>query len=454
MKKVLSFLLCLMLLLSAIPTAAAVTDDEPDGGYYIVFKGDNYTIRERNRLNYYGGDVFLLGGLTMSLSTPFRIAYSSDLKTVSKFYPEGEGNDYVPRYNSRWYTVEFHLTGNNSGDSSDMGWYDGYVSAYPCEPPEEGGGAIDPAAVEMKRELYEQDFFKSFPFCDPESYDYSELYYHHSEGHIPDWVLVQVTPAYPVEGGSYGVFDDAVFFNAESYPFDFCYGVYDVRERAYYSITDAWSMGYADLHDVFVHRIRTCDYAYQLGDVNVDGELDIVDATLLQRGLVGLYDLDEHCAWGGHTTCTFGTAITSLADYDKNGDADIVDVTRIQRTLVGNALYPHSFTLTAQLDQSGHAADVRALSSFGEEPLEYCYRIECSVYADSVYGSDFGRFHLDNNDPEPGNFQITTGWISDSSVELPLTSLTYNDNLTLTVQARDSRGNKAQTAVLYFKNVY
>ena len=84
MKKVLSFLLCLMLLLSAIPTAAAVTDNEPDGGFYVVFKGDNYTIRERNRLNYYGGDVYLLGGLTMSLSTPFKIAYSSDLKTVSK----------------------------------------------------------------------------------------------------------------------------------------------------------------------------------------------------------------------------------------------------------------------------------------------------------------------------------------------------------------------------------
>ena len=450
MKKVLSFLLCLILLLSAIPTAAAVTDDEPDGGYYIVFKGDNYTIRERNRLNYYGGDHYLLHGLTMSLSTPFKIAYSTDLKTVSKFYPEGEANDYVPRYNSRWYTVEFHHLGNNAGSSDDMGWYDGYVSAYPCEPPEEGGGAIDPAAAELKRELYEQSFFESFPFCDPESYDYCELYYHHSDWRILDWVLVQVTPEYPVTGSWYGVFDDAVLYNAESYPFDFTYGVYDVVKKTFYSISEAWSMGYADLHDVFVHTIKNRDAARQLGDVDVDGELDIIDATLIQRGLVGLYELDGF----EHSYCRFGTKLTSLADYDANGDVEIIDVTRIQRTLVGVPLYPHSFTLTAQLDQSGDATDARVFSSFGDEPIEYCYRIECSVYADSVYGSDFGCFYPDSNDPEPGNFQITTGWISASSVELPLTSLTYNDNLTLTVRARDSRGNTAQTAVLYFKNIY
>ena len=83
----------------------------------------------------------------------------------------------------------------------------------------------------------------------------------------------------------------------------------------------------------------------------------------------------------------------------------------------------------------------------------YCYQIEGSVYAASVYCSDFGRFYLDDVNPEPGNFQITTGYISDPSIKLPVTSLTYNDILRLTVKAKDASGN-VQTAVIYFKNVY
>ena len=86
--------------------------------------------------------------------------------------------------------------------------------------------------------------------------------------------------------------------------------------------------------------------------------------------------------------------------------------------------------------------------------MQYQYRIEGGVHAASVYGSYFGKFYRDDVNPEPGNFQITTGYIDDSSVELPVTSLTYNDHLTLTVTARDALGNITPIAVLYMKNVY
>ena len=137
MKKVIALLLTMALLLSAFAvTASAANDTETDGGYYIVFKGDDYRIRERNRLHAEFGQ-WVIRGVTLSTSTPFKIAYSQDLDTVTKLYPVGEGNDYISRYNSRWMTVEFTPSGNNVGDGSDMGWYDGYVSAYPCEPPQE-----------------------------------------------------------------------------------------------------------------------------------------------------------------------------------------------------------------------------------------------------------------------------------------------------------------------------
>lgn len=56
------------------------TEDIPseiDGGYYIVFKGDNYRIRERNRMHREGG-LFVIRDVLLSGDTPFKIAYSVD----------------------------------------------------------------------------------------------------------------------------------------------------------------------------------------------------------------------------------------------------------------------------------------------------------------------------------------------------------------------------------------
>ena len=58
-----------------------------------------------------------------------------------------------------------------------------------------------------------------------------------------------------------------------------------------------------------------------LGDVNLNGEVDILDATYIQRYLVGLqFFTDRQIA---------------LADTCRDGEADILDATRIQRYLAG-----------------------------------------------------------------------------------------------------------------------
>ena len=456
MKKVIAFLLTMALLLSALAiTASAANDTEKDGGYYIVFKGDDYRIHQRNRLHAEFGQ-WVIRGVTLSTSTPFKIAYSQDLDTVTKLYPEG--NDYISRYNSRWMTVEFTPSGNNVGDSTDMGWYDGYVSAYPCEPPQEDSTEYIPVTDrQIKRNLYEDAFTRYLPGW-RERCTYEEVYYHadprFGNADTHDWVLVRSSSLVPTEGLYYGVFDDAVAYSSEGYPFAFGYGVYDCAEDTYYSIAEAWNRNYPDLHDVFINRVTSETNVDLLGDADHDGKLTIIDATLIQRSLVGLADLEESSWWFKHYGCDFGTQLTSLADYDADGTVDAIDVTRIQRALIGNPLYHHSFTAGVTIDQDNDKIIAQASSSFGAQPVQYQYRIEGSVYAASVYGSDFGKFYLDDVNPEPGNFQITTGYIDDSSVELPVTSLTYNDNFTLTVTAKDAVGNVTPTAVLYFKNVY
>lgn len=459
MKKVIAFLLTVALLLSAFAvTASAANDSEIDGGYYIVFKNDNYRIRQRNRMHREFGQ-WVIRGVTLSTSTPFKIAYSVDLDDVTRLYPEGEDNDYIPRYNSRWYTVEFTPDGSFEVVDGDMGCYDGYVSAYPCEPPQEDSTEYIPVTdQQMKRNLYEDAFTRYLPDW-REQCTYEEVYYHADprfdsvDQH--DWVLISARSLVPTEGNYYGVFDDIVVYSSEYSPFDFGYGVYDCAEDTYYSIADAWNRGYADLHDVFINRVSSGNDVDLLGDADNDGELTILDATMIQRSLIGLTDLEESSWWFKHYGCNFGNRLTSLADYDADGLVDVIDVTRIQRALIGIPLYHHSFTAGVTVSKNTDGKIIaQALSSFGSAPVQYQYRIEGGVYAASVYGNDFGKFHPDDVNPEPGNFQITTGYIDDSSVEIPATSLTYNDHFTLTVTAKDAAGKVTPVSVLYLKNVY
>ena len=58
-----------------------------------------------------------------------------------------------------------------------------------------------------------------------------------------------------------------------------------------------------------------------LGDVNLNGEVDILDATMIQRHLVGLEHLSDRQL--------------ALADTCGDGETDILDATRIQRYLAG-----------------------------------------------------------------------------------------------------------------------
>lgn len=422
------------------------------GGYYLVFKGDQNRIREHNRMHG-SGNTYELGGVTLSTATPFKIARSDDRQTVSALYPEGEDDYYVSRYNSRYMTVVFTPDGSNGGSNADMGRFDGYVSAYPCEPPQEDSTEYVPVTdKEMKVNRYEEAFLSTYPYWITEYCSYEEIYYHRNMFDCDDWVLVRTPLKQSVEGGSYGVFDEIAVYASESYPFTLGFGVFDLKEQRFYSIDEAWNMDFDDLHDVFVHIAPRHAYTLFLGDADCDDELTIIDVTVIQRSLAFIKELDDEVFM--HTPCMFGPAITHLSDYDRDGGVSILDATRIQRALIGIHLYPHNFTDSVKLENAGDTVMAAASASFGEEPVTYCYQIEGSVYAASVYGNDFGRFHVDDVNPEPGNFQITTGYIADKAVELPVTSLTYNDILRLTVTAKDAIGRVSQKAVLYFKNVY
>lgn len=59
--------------------------------------------------------------------------------------------------------------------------------------------------------------------------------------------------------------------------------------------------------------------SYKYGDVDLNGDVDILDATLIQKNIAHLI--------------TFTSMQKALADYDHNDEVSIIDCTLIQRTL-------------------------------------------------------------------------------------------------------------------------
>ena len=60
--------------------------------------------------------------------------------------------------------------------------------------------------------------------------------------------------------------------------------------------------------------------AYDVGDVNMDGRIDILDATLIQKYVVGIVELSAEQK--------------HLADYNNDGDITVIDATEIQKFIV------------------------------------------------------------------------------------------------------------------------
>lgn len=64
------------------------------------------------------------------------------------------------------------------------------------------------------------------------------------------------------------------------------------------------------------------DTPYMIGDVNLDGHVDVIDATEISKYIVSISTLSD--------------VQRELADYNHDGEINIVDATEIQKFVVGN----------------------------------------------------------------------------------------------------------------------
>ena len=108
------------------------------------------------------------------------------------------------------------------------------------------------------------------------------------------------------------------------------------------------------------------------GDVNDDGVVDIVDASVVQRFLAHFIDLDETHEKRG--------------DYDQNGETDAPDVTLLQRFLAG--MIKPVYTVTTHHYGRNDSGVVKSIGSTTVETKRYGEPYETSSQAIAYYKLD------------------------------------------------------------------
>lgn len=174
--------------------------------------------------------------------------------------------------------------------------------------------------------LFEDKVKETHPFL----YDYSELYYHNDSNGAVDWVLIKGDEEAVVPEPVYQVIGNRVIIQSEwTAPFGFGIGVYNVSQNTVTSVYDGILEQYDGLEEAF----NKYGCGKLIGDVDGDGSISILDATVIQRCLAELRDFPA-----GDLIETCGVvdgALMYYSDFNRDGGRDIFDATSIQRYLVG-----------------------------------------------------------------------------------------------------------------------
>ncbi|MBR2716099.1 MAG: hypothetical protein IKB73_07850 [Ruminococcus sp.] len=173
--------------------------------------------------------------------------------------------------------------------------------------------------------IYEDRFFEQHVAGTyfEDYYYYFEAYYHHVDENDPnseiDWVLVHTW--YLFEDMPFGTLigNRAVHVSSRHVPFITGYGVYDVKQDCFFDLAfDNTVKKYEDLEDVVNNKLRIGNL---FGDIDLDEQLTILDATTLQIGLVEGKYRDPY------------SEENNIADFDFDEKVTVMDATAIQMKL-------------------------------------------------------------------------------------------------------------------------
>ncbi len=169
---------------------------------------------------------------------------------------------------------------------------------------------------------------------------YSELYYHYTEqnGEMSiDWAFIHcVKDMWDTFGfSSYLILGDKVFEpgDVEYKPFFVPYAVYDVEKDEFIDIQYADYTQYEGIEECMnkwaVGRV--------IGDMDIDGTLSVLDATVIQRCFAGIEEFSQYdlCESYNHSAVYGTEKLAYYSDFDRDGKRTILDATAIQHKLAG-----------------------------------------------------------------------------------------------------------------------
>ena len=163
-------------------------------------------------------------------------------------------------------------------------------------------------------ELFLKSLYKNqFSVSDVE--EYSELYYKFDDEGKLQWALIKAEndDHFSLDYTEV-VISDMLVSSYVSEPFYLTYGVYNPEYDKFFDLYDIKD----DIHSYegLEETLKNTDGIRQIGDVNNDSQVNIVDATLIQRTIAKLERISYN---------------KIISDFDKDGKVNICDVTSIQR---------------------------------------------------------------------------------------------------------------------------
>lgn len=172
-------------------------------------------------------------------------------------------------------------------------------------------------------ELSEDDYY----------YNYREFcYYSNETNEEPDWVLINCSILPPPWERRHGALvGNRVLYNHAGPGLtksETGFLVYIPKTDTFIDLVNNNVEQIVQLCPDFVKVLEENKIGRELGDVNDDDSVDILDATHMQFALARRYD---YPVWGVFTRQ--GDEAFSMGDYDKDGDFTVLDATAIQMKL-------------------------------------------------------------------------------------------------------------------------
>ncbi len=197
-------------------------------------------------------------------------------------------------------------------------------------------GAVNHA--EDKDFLFLDDFDAKhgiYEYPDAVDYYYDELYYHYVDENDPnseiDWAIIYALAYAGSPMGIKSIVADRVLATGHDVWYKHGWAIYDAQTKEFISVDEVDVTKYNGLEKGFAEA----KVGNPFGDANLDGELTILDATYIQRALVGLCEFDQRDDLSQYSTRSkkYDRPLDYISDIDGDGERSVFDATAIQMKL-------------------------------------------------------------------------------------------------------------------------